>query len=46
MGADTFAARCMPPVLHVTLGKLARRIQHNLVAQALRLGHRKCHAVL
>ena len=41
-----FAARRMPPVLHVTLYKLPRGIDQYLLAQLLRRNDSKGHAVL
>ena len=46
MGAHAFAAGRVPPVLHVTFGKLARSTEHDLGAQPRRVGQRQRHRVL
>ena len=46
MGAHAGAQRGVPPMLDITLGKLARGAHHDLFAQHRRRGPDQCHGVL
>ena len=46
MGAYPGTPRCVPPMLHVALRKLARRAQHNLLTQQVRGRPRQRHCIL